>query len=91
MWLLIVNCLATAFVGYAIGRIGHIHLGHTDGPDHWLYGVALFVPGGFFTGQLILLMFAFGAGLVISDFKDLLNLKCWGPDKVEVLRFWHID
>ena len=79
------------FAGFAVGRIGHIMGGYLDGPDHWIYGVVLFAPGIWHTAPWIFLLFAFGTGLIISDFKDLLNLKFWGPDKVEVLRFWHID
>ncbi len=79
------------FAGFAIGRIGHIMGGHLDGPDHWIHGAVLFAPGIWYTGPVIFILFAFGAGLIISDLKDLINLKCWGPDNVEVLKFWHID
>ncbi len=89
--ILLLLYLWVAFAGFAIGRLGHIMGGHLDGPDHWIYGVILFVPGIWHSGPFIFIFFAFGAGLIISDFKDLLNMKYWGPDKVEKLRFWHID
>jgi len=91
MILLIVNCLIIGFIAYAIGRIGHIYGGHLDGPDHWIWGVLLFIPGLFIFNEWAFLMFAFGVGLIISDLKDFINLKFYGPDHVEKLRFWHID
>lgn len=81
-----------AFGGFAIGRIGHILGGHLNTPDHWIYGVIAIVIGVFFfhehLGQWLI---AFGAGHTISDLKDMLNLKFYGPDKVEVKKFWGID
>lgn len=82
---------AIAFVGFAIGRIGHIYGGHLSTPDHWIYGALLFIPGIGYTGSFIFALFFFGAGLIISDLKDFLNFKLWGPDEVDELRFWHID
>ncbi len=84
-------CFLTGFSGYLIGRAGHVMGGQIDGPDHWIYGALLFVPGLLYTGSIIFFLFAFGLGLIISDLKDLLHLKYFGPDKVEVVRFWHID
>lgn len=83
--------LSIGFAGFTIGRIGHIYGGHLTGLDHWIYGALIFIPGMVYTGMFIFLMFSFGTGLIISDLKDFINWKCWGPDEVEVLRFWHID
>jgi len=91
MLLLLANCFLVGFLGYAIGRIGHIYLGKTDGPHHWIYGALMFVPGLYVFNLYIFLLFAFGMGLIISDLKDFLELKIWGVDDVEVLKFWHID
>ena len=51
----------------------------------------MFVPGLYVFNLYIFLLFAFGMGLIISDLKDFLELKIWGVDDVEVLKFWHID
>ncbi len=37
------------------------------------------------------LLIAFGVGHTISDLKDMVNLKFYGPDEVEVKKFWGID
>lgn len=81
-----------AFGGFAIGRIGHILGGHLNTPDHWIYGVLAIIAGAVFYkhswGQWLI---AFGIGHTISDLKDMLNLKFYGPDDVEVKKFWGID
>jgi len=88
----IILLLAIAFGGFAIGRIGHILGGHLNTPDHWIYGVIAIIVGVFFyhhhLGQWLI---AFGVGHTISDLKDMLNLKFYGPDKVEIKKFWGID
>ena len=84
--------LIIAFAGFAIGRIGHILGGHLNTPDHWIYGVIAIIVGAIFYkdfwGQLLI---AFGIGHTISDLKDMLNLKFYGPDEVDVKKFWGID
>jgi len=89
--LLLLQCLLIGFTGYAIGRIGHIYWGHLKGPDHWIYGVLLFLPGLFFINQSIFFLFSFGAGLIISDLKDFFNLKLYGEDNVEIKKFLGVD
>ena len=91
MTALILLCFISGFAGYSIGRIGHIYGGHLNGPDHWIYGAVMFLPGLVFSNVYIFLLFSFGLGLIISDLKDFLNLKFWGPDEVRVKVFWHID
>ena len=81
-----------AFVGYAIGRIGHIYGGHLNTPDHWIYGLILMILGFVFYEHILgLLAFYFAIGHFISDFKDFLHLKFIGPDKVIEKKFWGID
>ena len=91
MWFLLLGCFLAGFAGYAIGRIGHIYGGRLNGPHHWIPGAFLFLPGAFFTNTYMLLMFSFGAGLIISDLKDFLDLKIWGADDNEIFTFWGID
>lgn len=69
--------IAVCFVGYIIGRAGDWYAGHWDFFHHWIYGIILMLIGFFINDYL----FYFGLGLVISDFKDLLNLEFFGPDK----------
>lgn len=83
-----------AFVGFAIGRIGHIFGGQLNAPHHWIYGVIIVIIGivlCFYKKEWSLYFIFFGLGLTISDLKDMLDLKFYGVDDVEVKRFWHID
>jgi hypothetical protein len=36
-------------------------------------------------------LIAVGAGMIISDFKDMIDLKFYGPDEVEEVKFWGFD
>lgn len=84
--------LAVAFAGFAIGRIGHILGGHLNTPDHWIYGVLAIIVGAiFYSHYWGIMLIAFGIGHTISDLKDMLDLKFYGPDEVEVKKFWGID
>jgi hypothetical protein len=88
----ILELFGAAFFGFAIGRVGHIFGGHLNTPDHWTYGVLAIFMGAFFYKELWgVVLIAFGIGHTISDLKDMLNLKFYGPDKVDVKRFWGID
>lgn len=88
----IIIFLAIAFLGFAIGRIGHILGGHLNTPDHWIYGVlAILVGASFHDHHWGIWVLAFGIGHTISDLKDMINLKFYGPDEVEVKKFWGID
>ncbi len=81
-----------AFAGFSIGRIGHILGGHLNAPDHWIYGILAIIVGSFFHQRSWgIYLIAFGIGHTISDLKDMLNLKFYGPDEVEVKKFWGID
>jgi ABC-type dipeptide/oligopeptide/nickel transport system permease subunit len=75
------------FIGYLLGRIGDYYAGHWDFFHHWIYGVILIIPGILIHEYLIW----FGIGLIISDLKDMLELKIFGPDEKEIKRFWGID
>ena len=79
------------FIGYAIGRIGHIYGGNFNGPHHWLFGLFLFLPGVFLNSFAGYLIFFFGFGVFIGDLKDFINFKVWGRDNVGTLNFWGID
>ena len=90
MWILL-NCVLVFCISYAVGRVGHIYGGHLNTPDHWIYGALMFLPGLFFSNIYIFLLFSFGLGFIISDLKDFLDLKFYGPDEVLVKKFWGID
>jgi ABC-type dipeptide/oligopeptide/nickel transport system permease subunit len=73
--------------GYLIGRIGDYYAGHWDFFHHWIYGVILIIPGILLHDYFIW----FGIGLIISDLKDMVEFKVFGPDEKEIKRFWGID
>lgn len=80
------------FASYAIGRIGHILGGHLKAPHHWIYGVIFLIAGIVLYGKTIgMYLILSGAGLVISDLKNMVNLKFFGVDDVKVKKFWGID
>lgn len=90
--LYIIFYIFSAFIGYALGRIGHIYHGYKDTPHHWIYGLILIIFGLIFYKYFILrLAFYFGIGSFISDLKDFLQLKFWGPDEEGKKKFWGID
>jgi len=81
-----------SFVGYSIGRIGHVYWGYLKAPHHWIYGFFLMILGLiFYMIFLGLLVFFYGIGHFISDFKDFLHLKFYGVDKKGKKKFWGID
>ena len=81
-----------AFIGYSVGRIGHIYLGYTKSPHHWIYGLILIILGLIFYKQFLgLLALFFGIGHFISDFDDFLHLRFYGRNKDGRKRFWGID
>ena len=86
--------LAILFVSYSIGRVSHILGGQLNAPHHWIYGILLIIAGialWFYKKEWSLYFIFFGLGLTISDLKDMIDLKIWGVDDVEVKRFWGID
>ena len=83
--------------GYLLGRIGHFYInvwlknpGWT--PHHWIYG-AILIPAGSFINSSFwgLVIIFFGIGHLISDLKDFIELKFFGPDEEGPKRFFHID
>lgn len=88
----VVIFLVIAFVGYAVGRVGHIYGGHLNTPHHWIYGVLAIIVGAFFHSHSWgVWLIAFGIGHTISDFKDMLALKFYGPDEPGPKHFWGLD
>ncbi|MFA6190314.1 MAG: hypothetical protein WC711_02240 [Candidatus Staskawiczbacteria bacterium] len=95
----LVIVLASGFLGYIIGRLGHYYVNFWIGdpnwaPDHWIYGLILMIIGlAFFSDNIELLIFSFGAGVLISDLRDFCKLKFYGSDNEtkESRKFWHID
>ncbi len=84
--------LSTIFIGYAVGRISHIYWGYLKTPHHWIYGLILIIAGLVFYKYTIgQILFYFGAGHFISDFKDFLKLKFFGVDGAGKKKFWGID
>lgn len=84
--------ISLAFIGYAIGRIGHMYGGHLNVPHHWFYGLILMILGTvFYKYDLGLMAFCFGVGLFLSDLKDFLKLKFFGLDRDGEKKFWGID
>lgn len=82
------------FAGFAIGRLGHIFGGQLNAPHHWIYGIILIMIGialWFYKKEWSFYFIFFGLGLTISDLKDMIDLKFYGVDDVDVKRFWHID
>lgn len=73
--------------GYLVGRIGDYYAGHWDFFHHWIYGVILLIPGILFHEYFLW----FGIGLIISDLKDMIEFKIFGPDDKETKNFWGID
>jgi len=84
--------LLIVLVSYAIGRVGHVLGGQLNTPHHWIYGVIAVIIGIIFRkydwGKWLI---AFGLGMIISDFKDMIDGKFFGPDTVKVKKFWGID
>ena len=80
------------FGAYTIGRIGHILCGHLKAPHHWIYGVISLILGIVYHSHVLgIYLIMFGIGHTISDLKDMVELKFYGVDDVEVKKFWGID
>lgn len=67
-------------LGYLAGRCGHVlaSRGRISGPHHWIagaivLGIGLAARSPFIAG--------IGAGLVVSDFNDMIGGKTTQPDK----------
>lgn len=80
------------FSAYAIGRITHILGGHLKTPHHWIYGVIAVIVGLVFHQEnWAIYLILFGLGFIISDLKDMIELKFYGVDDVEQKKFWGLD
>jgi len=86
-----------AFLGYLVGRFGHVYLNVWIGnpnwlPHHWIYGI-LSIIGGIIFWQILLAKYLlfFGVGLFVSDLKDFFKLKFFEPDDDGRKSFWDID
>lgn len=81
-----------SFIAYSVGRVGHIYFGYMKAPHHWIYGGILMIVGLIFYKYLLgVIAFYFGVGYFISDFKDFLQLRCFGVDEEGKKKFWGID
>ena len=88
----LVYYIASGFLGFAAGRIGHIYGGHLKGPHHWIYGLVMVIPGIIeWQSMAFFLLMMFGIGVFVSDLKDFLEFKIYGADPPGEKRFWHID
>jgi len=84
--------IAIAIVSYAIGRISHVLGGQLNTPHHWIYGVIAVLVGIIFYRQWWgIYLIALGIGFIVSDFKDMIELKFYGPDEPGIRIFWGID
>lgn len=82
-----INFLLSGFVGYCIGRAGHVLGGDLPGPHHWIYGLVLLIAGVFIND----LITYFGLGLFISDWVDFTKGLFWGRDEPGPKKFWGFD
>ena len=88
----IIIYIVIAFIGFVIGRIGHIVGGHLKAPHHWIYGLVLILTGIiFYQSKWGFYLISLGFGIFISDFQDFLAMKFYGIDNVKEKRFWGID
>jgi len=86
------------FMGYAIGRIGHIIGGQIIWiPHHWIFGLLLlfislsylfFKKSRKYVGYVLIFL---SMGIIISDFKDFILMRIWGLDDVQIIKFWGIN
>ena len=61
-------------------------------PHHWIYGMLALVVGIVLHSKWFgIYLILFGIGHIISDLKDMIELKFYGVDDVEVKKFWGID
>ena len=82
------------FLGYVIGRLTHIF-------NHYYTNDISYLPHHWITGLFFILLFIllkkeflvyFFIGIVISDLKDMMELKLFEPD-IDISKpiFWGID
>lgn len=79
----------SAFIGFAIGRLGDKYGGHLNTLHHWVHGLVLIIIGVVYINKWIgMLCFSFGIGHFISDFDDFMNMRVWCADKPHKWNFW---
>lgn len=84
--------IVVAFVAFAIGRVGHIFGGQLPTPHHWIYGaICMIVAAIFYKKKWAIYLFAFGLGLLVSDWIDFTLLRTFQPDPTGIKRFWAVD
>lgn len=89
--LIIIGSLISAFIGFAIGRLGDKWAGHLNTPHHWIFGLVLIIVGIIFIDNWIGILFlSFGIGHFISDLNDFLHMRIWGVDEPHEWKFWSI-
>jgi len=85
----------TLFVGYAMGRIGHIVGGDISWiPHHWIFGLIIIIVPFFFkkvSKKTKISILLFGLGVLFSDFRDFLRLETFQPEDVSIVKFWGVD
>ncbi len=90
--MIILILILSGFLGFALGRLGHIYGGQINGPHHWIYGLILIIIGVIlYKTDLGKMLMAFGLGVFVSDFKDFLAFRIYGVDDVVIKKFWQID
>ena len=90
----IIFSLIIGFIGFSIGRVGHIIGGSWYCPHHWIYALLIIIIGLILHSKypkIYLFIIALGIGLFISDLKDFLNLQFYGVDTVSEFVFWAVD
>jgi len=89
--IIIVGSIISAFIGFAIGRIGDKYGGYLNAPHHWIYGLVLIIVGIVYVNHWIgILSLFFGIGHFISDLDDFLHMRIWGIDEPHKWKFWSI-
>lgn len=91
----IYTVIIVMYIGYFVGRVGHMmgvfYNGY--GPHHWLFGyfiLVVFFPI-FVDTKYGKYLYCFGLGLFISDFNDFWTGNWIMPDNVTQFNFWGFD
>ena len=88
----IIIFVCSIFIGYTVGRTGHVFGGIWSMPHHWIYGFFIFCLGWYLKKKKIgNILMAFGIGVFISDLNDFFHLRFYGADLNETFNFWGID
>ena len=91
LFIIVASGLISAFIGFAIGRLGDKFWGYLNAPHHWIFGSVLVIVGIIFINNWIgIVSLFFGIGHFISDLDDFLHMRVWGVDKPHEWKFWSI-